>query len=194
MLHSTDRRLIPPATQAKIKQESIRKSEFNSHKRVDFVVSYFFGKNFTNGDQNCRGSSTPYSTEKPSKSKTKNKKQTPTDVSAVIDRNIPPSNPPGIWTCLFYGSWSYVSTPEEIKKCPYYSSSSTILLKQVCQTGFNEQRENAISQGSALKVVEEKLYKYGKLMASNTIKPYWESTVAMYNINKTIVQRGWILK
>lgn len=67
---------------------------------------------------------------------------------------------------------AYVSTPEEIKKCPYYSSSSTILLKQVCQTGFKEQRESAISQGSALKVVEEKLYKYGKLMASNTIKPY----------------------
>lgn len=115
MLHSTDRRLIPPATEAKIKQESIRKSEFNSHKRVDFVVSYFFGKNFTNGDQNCRGSSTPYSTEKPSKSKTKNKKQTPTDVSAVIDWNIPPSNPPGIWICLFYGSWSYVSTPRKLK-------------------------------------------------------------------------------
>lgn len=60
-----------------------------------------------------------------------------------------------------------------------------VLLKQVCQTGFNEQRESAtvsvtdrciVSQvshgGSALTVVEQKLYKYGKLMESNTIKPY----------------------
>ena len=29
-----------------------------------------------------------------------------------------------------------------------------------------------VSHGSALTVVEQKLYKYGKLMASNTIKPY----------------------
>ena len=31
-------------------------------------------------------------------------------------------------------------------------------------------------------------------MASNTIKPYWESTVAMYNMNKTIVESGWIYR
>ena len=120
MLHSTDRRLIPPATQAKIKQDFIRKSEFSSHKRVDFVVSYFFGKKFTNRDQNCRVV-LPHLRQNSLQSQ----RQKTNSHRSSIEISLQ-ATPPGIWICLFYGSWSYVSTPEEIKECPYYSSSSTL--------------------------------------------------------------------
>ena len=158
----------------------------------------FPAKKFTNRDQNCRVV-LPHLRQNSLQSQ---RQKTNSHWSSI---EISLQATPRAFEFVYFTVAGHMSPPlRELKSV--HITLLPVLLKQVYRTGFNEQRESAkvsvtdrcivsqVSHGSALTVVEQKLYKYGKLMASNTIKPYWESTVAMYNMNKTIVESGWIYR
>ena len=138
----------------------------------------FSAKKFTNRDQNCRVV-LPHIRQNSLQSQ---RQKTNSHRSSI---EISLQATPRAFEFVYFTVAGHMSPPlRKLKSVHITLLPWPVLLKQVYRTGFNEQREIAkvsvtdrcivsqVSHGSALTVVEQKLYKYGKLMASNTIKPY----------------------
>ena len=136
----------------------------------------FPAKKFTNRDQNCRVV-LPHLRQNSLQSQ---RQKTNSHWSSI---EISLQATPRAFEFVYFTVAGHMSPPLRKLKSVHITLLP-VLLKQVYRTGFNEQRESAkvsvtdrcivsqVSHGSALTVVEQKLYKYDKLMASNTIKPY----------------------